>query len=189
MESLLGGQTGYIRIADFTSRLPYSGPRIWPTERDIGHNRYECCHSRGTCCRDWTKNKVDQRVLRALKSTLPYKLISGRDLEEAISFCVTWLNAFPKKQGCLKVFSSYTIMTNTTLDFISRNTVQFHLSATAKCFKRTPHQLQKKREQLPIWLFIKWWWLWSCSDLSSDELSDSTSSIRSDSPGRYPART
>ena len=32
---------------------------------------------------------------RALRSTLPYKLLPGRIIVEGINFCIKWLNAFP----------------------------------------------------------------------------------------------
>ena len=62
---------------------------------------------------------------RALKSTLPYKLIPGRVIVEAISFCVTWLNAFPTKTGVSKHYSPRTIMTGTTMDFLKHCTTPF----------------------------------------------------------------
>ena len=38
---------------------------------------------------------------RALRSTLPFKVIPGRIIEEGINFCVTWLNLFPQSVVCL----------------------------------------------------------------------------------------
>ena len=42
---------------------------------------------------------------RALKSTIPYKLIPGQIIVEAVSSCVTWLNASPTKMEVSKHYS------------------------------------------------------------------------------------
>ena len=63
------------------------------------------------------KLRLIKERFRALRSTLPYKLLPGRIIVEGINFCVKWLNAFPTKTGVSKVFSPRTIMTGTTLDY------------------------------------------------------------------------
>jgi hypothetical protein len=66
---------------------------------------------------------VEQQIIvlkeraRALRSTLPFKIIPGRMIIEMIANVVLWINAFPTSSGVSKTFSPRTIMTGTALDF------------------------------------------------------------------------
>jgi hypothetical protein len=54
---------------------------------------------------------------RALRSTLPFKLIPDRMIIEMMAHVVLWLNAFQPANGVSTTYSPRTIMTGTALDF------------------------------------------------------------------------
>jgi hypothetical protein len=61
--------------------------------------------------------RVLKERARALRSTLPFKIIPGRMIIEMLVNVVLWINAFPPSSGVSKTFSPRTIMTGTVLDF------------------------------------------------------------------------
>jgi hypothetical protein len=61
--------------------------------------------------------RVLKERARALRSTLPFKLIPGRMIIELLANVALWINAFPPSSGVSKTFSPHTIMTGTMLDF------------------------------------------------------------------------
>jgi hypothetical protein len=54
---------------------------------------------------------------RALRSTLPFKVIPGSIIIEMLANAVLWINAFQSSSGVSNTFSPRTIMTGTALDF------------------------------------------------------------------------
>jgi hypothetical protein len=54
---------------------------------------------------------------RALRSTLPFKIIPGRMIIEMLANVVLWINEFPPSSGVSASYSPRTIMTGTALDF------------------------------------------------------------------------
>jgi hypothetical protein len=63
------------------------------------------------------KIRVLKERARALRSTLPFKIIPGRIIIEMLANVVPWINAFLQSSGVSKTFSPRTIMTGTALDF------------------------------------------------------------------------
>jgi hypothetical protein len=61
--------------------------------------------------------RVLKERARALRRTLPFKIIPSRMIIEMIANVVLWINAFPPSSGVSKTFSPRTIMTGTALDF------------------------------------------------------------------------
>jgi hypothetical protein len=61
--------------------------------------------------------RIIKEWARALRSTLPFKLIPGRMIIEMMAHVVLWLNAFPPASGVSTTYSPRTIMTGTALDF------------------------------------------------------------------------
>jgi hypothetical protein len=63
------------------------------------------------------KNRVLQERARALRSTLPFKIIPGRMIIEMLAKVVLWINVFPPSSGISNTYSPRTIMTDNALDF------------------------------------------------------------------------
>jgi hypothetical protein len=63
------------------------------------------------------KIRVPKERSRALRSTLPFKVIPGRMIIEMLANVLLWINALPPSIGVSKTFSPWTMMTGTALDF------------------------------------------------------------------------
>jgi hypothetical protein len=61
--------------------------------------------------------RVLKERARALRSTLPFKIIPGRMIIKMLAKVALWINAFPPSIRVSKTFSTRTIMTGTALDF------------------------------------------------------------------------
>jgi hypothetical protein len=61
--------------------------------------------------------RLIKKRARALRSTLPFKIIPGRVIIKMLANVVLWINAFPPSSGVSKAFSPRTNMTGTALDF------------------------------------------------------------------------
>ena len=61
--------------------------------------------------------RVVKERARAIYSTLPFTKVPGRIIVALLTYVVTWLNAFPPKNGISRTYSPRTILTGKTLDF------------------------------------------------------------------------
>jgi hypothetical protein len=62
---------------------------------------------------------------RAIRSTMPFKIIPGRMIIEMMAHVVLWLNAFPPASGVSTTYSPRTIMSGTALDFTKHCQIPF----------------------------------------------------------------
>jgi hypothetical protein len=62
---------------------------------------------------------------RAIRSTMPFKIIPGRMIIEMMAHVVLWLNASPPASGVSTTYSPRTIMTGTALDFTKHCQIAF----------------------------------------------------------------
>jgi hypothetical protein len=73
--------------------------------------------------------RVLKERARALRSTLPFKIIPGRMIIEMLANVVLWINVFPPSSGVSKTFSPRTIMTGTALNFNKHCQIPFEAYA------------------------------------------------------------
>mmetsp|Transcript_2109 Transcript_2109/g.4550 ORF Transcript_2109/g.4550 Transcript_2109/m.4550 type:complete len:337 (+) Transcript_2109:1032-2042(+) len=71
------------------------------------------------------KIQVIKERFRAIRSTLPFKLLPSRVIIKGVTYCVLWMNAHPSKAGVSNMFSPREIMTNTRLDYLKHCKVPF----------------------------------------------------------------
>jgi hypothetical protein len=69
--------------------------------------------------------RLIKEQVRAIRSTMPFKIIPGRMIIKMMAHVVLWLNAFPPTSGVSTMYSPRTIMTGTALDFTKHYQIPF----------------------------------------------------------------